>query len=290
MSAQLAETATAAEVVEPLNRDDAAKLDRRIRNLAGATKGQLDSLGALVAKARAGRIHEALDYPSWSAYLGDALRELCSGEGSEVRRELVAYLYDAGMPQRAIAVATGVNQSTVSRDLESAAQVMHDASPGIADEDECPNCGELHPQNPAAAELTVDDNQPDPWDTPAEPEPAGKTKAKVSIGRDGKTYPRQSKKPAAKPKPKPKGPGLECQPVDQRPVDAENHTDVLKAMLMGLKEVFAKLADAIPGELDESVTPQIATEFLDQYQDALHAFTPVHLQLKDRRAGATDAC
>ena len=125
MSAQVAETATAAEVVEPLNRDDAEKLDRRIRNLAGATKGQLDSLGALVAKARAGRIHEALDYPSWSAYLGDALRELRSGEGSEVRRELVAYLYDAGMPQRAIAVATGVNQSTVSRDLESAALVMH---------------------------------------------------------------------------------------------------------------------------------------------------------------------
>ena len=163
MSAELAETAAAAEVVEPLNREDAEKLDRRIRRMAGDTKGKLDTLGALVADGKAGCIHEVLDgYPSWTAYLADALSELCSGQGIEVRRELVAYLYDTGMPQRAIAAATGVNQSTVSRDLESAAQVMHDASPSIADEHEFPNCGELHPHNPVAAELTVDDNQPDP--------------------------------------------------------------------------------------------------------------------------------
>lgn len=119
MSAELAETATAAEVVEPLNREDAEKLDRRIRRMAVDTKGKLDTLGALVADAKAGRIHEVLDgYPSWTAYLVDALGELCSGQGNETRRELVAYLYDVGMSERAIAVATGASKTTVHRDLE----------------------------------------------------------------------------------------------------------------------------------------------------------------------------
>jgi hypothetical protein len=273
-----------------VSRTDAEKLDTRIRRMATSSRTQLDTLGDLVEQAKAGRIHETLGFPSWTAYLADALGELCSGEGIEIRRELVAYLYDAGMPQHAIAAATGVNQSTVSRDLESAARVMHDASPSIADEHGCPNRGGLHPPNPVAAELTVDDNQPNPSDTPAESEPADKTKAKVSIGRDGKSYPRQRKKPAAKPKPKPKGQGLDRQPVDQRPVSAENHIEVLGAMTMGLREIFAEAADAIPGELDESVTPQIAAELLDQFRDARKVFTPVYLRLQDRRAGTTETC
>jgi hypothetical protein len=94
VSAELAET-VAAEVVEPMNREDAEKLDGRIRRMAKESKRHLDTLATLVDQAKAGRIHEALEYPSWTAYLADALSELCSGHGIESRRELVAYLYDA---------------------------------------------------------------------------------------------------------------------------------------------------------------------------------------------------
>lgn len=117
MSAELAETATTAEVVELLNREDAEKLDRRIRRMAGDTKGKMDTLSGLVADAKGGRIHEVLGYPSWTAYVADALGELCSGAGIETRRELVTYLYGEGMSQRAIAAATGVPKSTVAEDI-----------------------------------------------------------------------------------------------------------------------------------------------------------------------------
>jgi hypothetical protein len=111
MSAELVEAATPVEVVTPpMRREDAEKLDRRIRRMAGDTKGKLDTLGALVADAKAGRIHQVLGYPSWTAYLADALSELCSGQGIQTRRDLVAYLYDTGMSQRAIAGGHGRRQ------------------------------------------------------------------------------------------------------------------------------------------------------------------------------------
>ena len=118
MSAELAETATAAEVVEPLNRQDAEKLDRRIRRLADASGKQLASLGDLLAQAQAGSIHEALEYPSFSDYVMDACAPLRTALKGVERRELVAYLNNKGMSERAIAEAVDVSKTTVHRDLE----------------------------------------------------------------------------------------------------------------------------------------------------------------------------
>lgn len=47
-----------AEVVEPMNRDDAQKLDGRIRRMAKESKRHLDTLATLVDQAKAGRIHD----------------------------------------------------------------------------------------------------------------------------------------------------------------------------------------------------------------------------------------
>lgn len=101
----------------PMNREDAEKLDKRIRNLAGATGEHLDNLGALISEAKAGQIHEALEFGSWTAYLADALKPLTTDLSREDRREVVAYLYEAGMSVRTIAAATGTPKSTISDDL-----------------------------------------------------------------------------------------------------------------------------------------------------------------------------
>jgi hypothetical protein len=182
VSAELAETATAAEAVEPLNREDAEKLDRRIRRMAGDTKGKLDTLGALVADAKAGRIHEPLGFKSWTAYLADALSELCSGQGIQTRREVVAYLYGENMSQRGIAEIVGVSQKTVDRDME---QVSHGDSPDA----------EMRLQTAVHAE---DDDD----EAPADLDQDGDKPSQTTTGLDGKTYPRERKKqpPAEKPR------------------------------------------------------------------------------------------
>ena len=189
MSAELTETATAAEVVEPLNREDAEKLDGRIRRMAKESKRHLDTLATLVDQAKAGRIHEALEYPSWTAYLADALSELCSGQGAQTRRALVAYLYDTGMSERAIAAATGASKTTVHRDLGSAeSQVVHNGPPDAADESEAGPTDLDETEKPKAA-VSADL----PESVHAEVDASGPTKAKTTTGLDGKTQTRNRK-------------------------------------------------------------------------------------------------
>ncbi|GJO02316.1 hypothetical protein NJB18091_37070 [Mycobacterium marinum] len=274
MSAELVETVAAEVVTPPMDREDAEKLDRRIRNLAGATKGQLDSLGALVAKAKVGRIHEALGYRSWTAYLGDALRELCSGEGIEVRREIVACLHDAGMPQRAMAAATGVNQSTISRDLQSAAQVMHDASPDSGDDGTTDLARALQP-----AHDVHDVGEVEATDSVSAGDGA-ETEAKMTTGRDGKSYKRDRQKRA-------KGQGQRKKPK------RKNHAEVLYALLAEYLKPAVETLDkgildpAIPLELaklDGSVTSHIATELLEDFDRDVKTFGRVQLLLR-KRAG-----
>ena len=43
---------------QPMNRDDAQKLDGRIRRMAKESKRHLDTLATLVDQAKAGRIHD----------------------------------------------------------------------------------------------------------------------------------------------------------------------------------------------------------------------------------------
>lgn len=270
MSAELAETATAAEVVEPLNREDAEKLDRRIRRMAGDTKRKLDTLGALVADAKAGRIHEVLDgYPSWTAYLADALSELCSGQGIQTRRELVAYLYDTGMSERAIAAATGASKTTVHRDLESAeSQVVHNGPPDAGDEPETV-ATDLDETDEANAMVSTDL----PESPHTEVDAGGHTKAKTTIGLDGNSYPRGWKK-------RPEGQGQQKKPGIPRTV---NHAKGLAKLLeKSLHPAAWTLDQFVPDEPDESVTPEIATDLADRVERVINALRRIHRLLKDR--------
>ena len=273
MSAELAET-VAAEVVEPMNREDAAKLDGRIRRMAKESKRHLDTLATLVDQAKAGRIHEALEYPSWTAYLADALSELCSGQGIETRRELVAYLYDIGMSERAIAAATGASKTTVHRDLESAeSQVVHNGPPDAGDEPETVTT-DLDEADEANAMVSTDL----PESPHTEVDAGGQTKAKTTIGLDGNSYPRGWKK-------RPEGQGQQKKPRSPR---SENHAKgLVKLLEKSLHPAANALETLIPGDLNEGVTPQIARGLADRFERNIAIFTRVHRQLKER-AGEAD--
>jgi hypothetical protein len=124
MTADSTELVADAEVVAPMGLDDARRLDKRIRLMASTVRDNLTKIATLVEVAKAGDIHLALGFSSWTGYLADAVGgqlELTT----DTRRAVVELLTGEGMSQRAIAQAVGVNQATISRDQ----QVMHDASP-----------------------------------------------------------------------------------------------------------------------------------------------------------------
>ncbi|ORA68295.1 hypothetical protein BST23_04230 [Mycolicibacterium elephantis] len=110
------------EILPVLDRTEAKKLDERIRRMAGVVHGHLEKLKQLVAEAKRGRIHQALGYPSWTAYLADALQGDFHLDRTH-RRELVNYLAGEGMSQRAIASIAGVDQKTVSNDLRATEEI-----------------------------------------------------------------------------------------------------------------------------------------------------------------------
>lgn len=250
MSAEPAETVAAEIVDSPMGHEDAKKLDGRIRRLAGASKDHLDQLGALVVDAKAVRIHEALGFKSWTAYLADALQELCSGQGVEMRRELVTYLYDKGMSERAIAAATGASKTTVHRDLESAGSAVHvvHSGPPEADPD-----AEAPEQSDAEADGT-DGGEP------------------VTVGTDDKEY--QRKRPK---RPKDQG--------QQEILSKENHAKILAGLVINtgsLSAAATTLNKLIPDDLDASVTPESATTLANRFQRNITTFMRIYRLLKDR--------
>jgi hypothetical protein len=107
-----------AEGLSHCNGTAARRLDQRIRLLVGSIGDNLAKLHALVQEAKQGEIHEELGFPSWTAYLADALT-IQVQLGREQRRELVGYLSGEGMSQRAISSVVGVDQKTISNDLRA---------------------------------------------------------------------------------------------------------------------------------------------------------------------------
>lgn len=108
-----------AELVDMLDEKRAKALDKRIRNLVdGAPVSWLVSLNGLIAEAQSGQIHLALGFPSWTAYLADALAGL-KHITAECKPELIQHLGSVGMSTRAIATAVGTSKSTVARELSS---------------------------------------------------------------------------------------------------------------------------------------------------------------------------
>ena len=96
----------------------ARELDSQIRQLAHHAHVVLDALRVLVEEAQATKIHEVLGYPSWTAYLADALDgQWNSLLDRDKRIEAIRFPAEQGMSQRAIAKVTGAGKGTVQREI-----------------------------------------------------------------------------------------------------------------------------------------------------------------------------
>ena len=205
------ESEPAVEVLVPLDRAAAEKLDGRIRRLAKQAGDQLVQVGKLLDEARTGRAHEALGYASWTAYVADSVGGQLQLSGDS-RQAMVQLMAGEGMSVRAIATATGVSKSTVSRDLD---QVSHRGTPDRAD-----------PLNPPVPQWDTSDelataSPASPLSTPQQP-----VREETTTGLDGKEY---AKPPRA---PKRKG------DVSPAPPDPRKVLDRVAPRLEGTADVF----------------------------------------------------
>ncbi|WP_071287721.1 sigma-70 region 4 domain-containing protein [Mycolicibacterium llatzerense] len=158
--------------VVSLGKAEAEQLDRDIRRLAKTTLSNLDQLIALVQQANAGDIHKAIGYPSWTAYVADALGGLLGGlDAGPQRREIVALLAGEGMSQRVIASVLDVGVGTVNRDLAAG---VPGGTPAL-------DQGSVEPETePGHGVIDAEVVDPVPQ--------------RAITGRDGKTYPATPKR------------------------------------------------------------------------------------------------
>jgi transcriptional regulator with XRE-family HTH domain len=105
-----------AEVLpEPLSEGKAKVLDKRIRQAGIRVADQTASLLDLLEEALVGKIHVALGFPSFTAYVKEAVR--ITPTDVDERKALVSMMSGKGLSQRAMAAVAGVDQATISRDL-----------------------------------------------------------------------------------------------------------------------------------------------------------------------------
>lgn len=112
-----------AEIVEPLNKTDAKRLDKKIRssndrlnNYGAKMEDEFAVLAKLLDEAAEGQIHKALGLKSWTAYVKDAVQFRPSNR--EERKAVVAMMSGKLLSQRTIADVLGISQKTVDRDLD----------------------------------------------------------------------------------------------------------------------------------------------------------------------------
>lgn len=100
----------------------------RIRELVADTIEIYEELRELISDARQSSDHELLGFPSWPAYVAQAVGQVAVS-GREERRELVQFLSEQGMSTRAIAPIVGASQPTVRRDLSGESNDSPDDEP-----------------------------------------------------------------------------------------------------------------------------------------------------------------
>ena len=140
--------------------EEARRITERLRTKVLHIREQMDGLGELIARAKAGQVWQVLGYKSWTAYVSEVMGEQPMRLPREQRRELVTYLAGEGMSTRAIAPVVGTDQSTVVRDAQA-----RDAN-----------------ASPAHVEASADRSMP-------HAEPTVQVAARSVIGLDGHTYP-----------------------------------------------------------------------------------------------------
>jgi len=106
------------EIVEaaPLTKRAAQALDKKIRAASDKLSVNVNTFYDLLEQAAQGSIHVALEYPSWTAWMADAVQFTPSDRVE--RKELVKLMNGKGMSQRAIAGTLNISQKTVDRDLD----------------------------------------------------------------------------------------------------------------------------------------------------------------------------
>lgn len=158
--------------------DEARRLTERIRLTAHSARESIEKLHTLVDEAKAGNVHLALGYPSWTAYLSEVLGEEPLRLARDQRQELVGFLAGEGMSTRAIAPIVGTSHMTVQNDLSGVKNFTADdqTEPEAADEFDGGDWVEPEGDEPIEAKIVED-------------EPARVT------GMDGKSYPKPA--PAA---------------------------------------------------------------------------------------------
>lgn len=141
-----------------LDADGARRLTERIRITAHNYAEARDMLIRLVQEAKDGNAHEALGYPSWTAYLADALGSEPMRLARDDRQEMVRVLSSEGMSTRAIAAVVGVSQPQVVADKKAGDQsLITCATPvtGLDGKTYTPQATKPAPESSADAETEV---------------------------------------------------------------------------------------------------------------------------------------
>ncbi|MEV6791313.1 DUF4326 domain-containing protein [Streptomyces sp. NPDC051320] len=97
------------------------------RTLTDRIKVAVEGTWLLIQEAYTSRAWAALDYATWDDYCAEEFGTSRLRLPREERQEVVASLRESGLSTRAIASATGMNQSTIARDLRGDAN----ASPAV---------------------------------------------------------------------------------------------------------------------------------------------------------------
>lgn len=176
---------------EVMLRDDAARLDRRIRLLVQSARDNIEKLYQLVGDAKAGRIHESLEYASWPSYVADVFKVEWKIDRA-ARRELVAFLHGEGMSQRAIADVVDVGVGTVNRDLDAAP--VPNGTPDLTEAEAVEVTASIRGWVDSGRQLGLGDAE-----IQGHIENAVQGDRPATTGRDGKTYARPEPKPARRP-------------------------------------------------------------------------------------------
>lgn len=188
-----------------LSPGEAQRLTQRIKLTAGSIRDGLFKLRNLVDEAKASNVWQVLGFPSWTAYLADALGSEPMRLGRDERRELVDYLAGEGMSTRAIAPIVGTSQKTVDREVRAAResndspQVPLSAAEPVSTspevvEPEGEVTGDVEPPNPPSP-VTVNPATGEIIDAPTVTEHTVTEKTRTVVGLDGKTYNPKPKKP-----------------------------------------------------------------------------------------------
>jgi hypothetical protein len=106
-----------AVVPERLDEAGAKKLHARIKTEIRTMEKGFDTFKGLLVQAKAGEIHRALGYPSWTAYVATEFKGVWRADTIDARLEIVALLAGEGFSVRAIAAVTGTKKSQAGRDL-----------------------------------------------------------------------------------------------------------------------------------------------------------------------------